>query len=180
MRWLLLASSYLVSPKVLVKVGIRVFCLFIYFSNSFIGYYSYNTSTIIQHTIKIESIRYTKNNYWERKADIKSRGPNGPGANSTPWPLRGDASKIKKGNKVMNIEIGNTIQTFELLDEIIWHLKKKTRFKIIRLLFSQTPQIFHNISRTVLKEPILWLLSVLLRSFQNSWNLLFFLTILFS
>ena len=31
----------------------------------------------------------------------------------------------------MNIEIGNTTQTFELGDEIIWHLKKKTRFKII-------------------------------------------------
>ena len=97
----------------------------------------------------------------------------------------------------MNIEIGNTTQTFELEDEIIWHLKKKTRFKIIRLLFSQTlirsrtsfecsdslvsiksskftPQIFHNISWTVLKEPILWLLSVLLRSFQTSWNLSFF------
>ena len=38
----------------------------------------------------------------------------------------------------MNIEIGNTTQTFEQENEIIWNLKKKTRFKMIRLLFSQT------------------------------------------
>ena len=33
-------------------------------------------------------------------------------------PLRGDARKIKKGNKIMNIEISNTIQTFEQENEI--------------------------------------------------------------
>ena len=97
----------------------------------------------------------------------------------------------------MNIEIGNITLTFELENEVTWQLKKKTRFKIIRLLFSQTlirsrtslecsdslvsiksskftSQICPNISWTVLKEPILRLLSVLLRSSQTSWNLLFF------
>ena len=38
----------------------------------------------------------------------------------------------------MNIEIGNTTQPFEQENEVIWNLKKKTRFKMIRLLFSQT------------------------------------------
>ena len=82
----------------------------------------------------------------------------------------------EKGNKIMNIEIGNTTQTFELENEVIWHLKeKKTRFEIIRLLFTQiiirsrtvtsfecseslvsiksskfTPQICHDILWTVL------------------------------
>ena len=31
----------------------------------------------------------------------------------------------EKGNKIMNIEIGNTTQTFELENEVIWHLKEK-------------------------------------------------------
>ena len=41
----------------------------------------------------------------------------------------------KKGNKIMNIEISSTIQTFEQENEDTWHLKNKTRIKKIMSCF---------------------------------------------
>ena len=40
--------------------GTLLLFIFIFFFNSSLGYYSFNTSTIILHTIKIESIRYSR------------------------------------------------------------------------------------------------------------------------
>ena len=98
----------------------------------------------------------------------------------------------------MNIEISNTIQTFEQENEI----KKNSNKLLFGRFFANpnfvqerllnvpnmvsiksskfTPYTGYNISSTVILEPILWLLSVLLRNFQTSWNPLFYLVILFS
>ena len=97
----------------------------------------------------------------------------------------------------MNIEISNTIQTFEQENEIkkiviscslVGFSQTLISFKNVFWMFRMvsiksskfTPYTGYNISSTVLFEPILWLLSVLLRNFQTSWNPLFYLVILYS
>ena len=61
----------------LVKVG---YASSVYFFNSLIEYDSYNTSTKILYTIKIENTRYSKK-------FIESRGHNRSGANGTQGPI---------------------------------------------------------------------------------------------
>ena len=64
----------------------------------------------------------------ERAKQTKnSRGPIRPDVNGTRRPVWGTAREIKEGNKIMNIVIGSTIQTFEQENEEIWHLKEIKR-----------------------------------------------------
>ena len=105
---------YLIVPRVLVKVGVRFFCLFF---NSFMGYDSYNTSTTIKYTLKIENTRYSKNIHWERKADKKSRGHNRTGANGIQGPMQGTAREMKKETKSWTLRSVTPL----------WHLNWKTR-----------------------------------------------------
>ena len=82
---------------------------------------------MIQYMITIENTGHSKNNERESKADKNSRGPIRPDVNGTQRPVWGTAREIKEGNKIMNIVIGSTIQTFEQENEEIWHLKEIKR-----------------------------------------------------